>query len=417
MSESQLNARMLYLVGEPDGAERVDVADLFAQRLAGMGLQVDYVIFEYDSHAFFETRPWRGARAFVTGLPDGGGALKRLGKKFRELAVDLGFFWKSLTGDYDIIQVRDKFVVAVLALLAARLRGRKYVYWLSYPMAECRIIDGREKLSRFPLLSIAGGHAAAWLLYKVIMPNADHVFVQSEQMRRDIIAEGVAPELMTPVPMGVSDTLLERVPAEIVPQSVIYVGTMVRVRRLEIIIDAFARVLDQYPEARLVMVGEGTGPEDRRVLQERAAELGVAESVEFTGMLPMEQAHARVRESAVGLSPFYPTPILQSTSPTKISEYLALGRPVVANTHPEQSAILGECGGGICVEWSVDEFAQAISRLFADPGAANDMGAKGREWVRANRIYPVIAAELATDYERILLPPGQTDSAPGAGSQ
>ena len=63
MSEALQNLRMLFLVGEPDGAERVDVADLFARRLAEQGMQIDYVIFTTRPDGFWREQEWHGARA------------------------------------------------------------------------------------------------------------------------------------------------------------------------------------------------------------------------------------------------------------------------------------------------------------------------------------------------------------------
>ncbi len=394
--------RMLYLVGEPGGAERVDVADLFAKRMAERGLIVDYVIFDTQSSGFWVEQPWHGATAFSIGRSQRAGVAGKIINKLIELAADLRTFWQALTGPYDIIQIRDKFVVGVLGLAAARLSGKRFTYWLSYPYAECRIVDGEAGHARFPALSIAGGKVAKWLLYRIIMPNADHVFVQSRQMLDDVHAEGVDRELMTPVPMAVSEALLEQPAAAVEPGTVLYLGTMVRVRQLDTIIRAFARVHENHPAARLIMVGDGPDPEDRALLEQVTAGLGLSSVVEFTGMLPMDEAHRRVARAAVCLSPFYPTPILLSTSPTKISEYMALGRPVVANAHPEQSVILAESGAGICVDWSEAAFAEAISRLLDDPAGAEVMGAKGRAWVRANRIYPVVAGPVAREYEKLL---------------
>ena len=61
MIDPTLRGRMLYLVGGAGNAERVDVSDLFAKRLAGYGLKVDYVIFNRDPAACWRQIQWRGA--------------------------------------------------------------------------------------------------------------------------------------------------------------------------------------------------------------------------------------------------------------------------------------------------------------------------------------------------------------------
>lgn len=410
MNDATAGARILYLVGGPGNADRVDVADLFAQRIAAAGYDIDYVIFSRQPGPAWREIRWCGARAWVVGRSARTGVAGAVASKWYELLADLRTFAKTLSGRYDIVQVRDKFVSGVLGVMAAKLRGRTFTYWLSYPFAECRIVDGREGNSRFPRLSIVGGTTAKWLLYRIILPLADHVFVQSEQMKSDVAAEGIDPAKMTAVPMAVSESLLAHARQVPEPGTVLYLGTLIRVRRLDTLLEALRLVHARHPGARLVFVGEGDSPEDREFLERRTAELGLAGAVEFTGMLPMAEAHERVARAAVCVSPFYPIPILLSTSPTKISEYMALGRPVVANAHPEQSRIIAESGAGICVEWSAEAFAQAIIALLDDPAAAERMGALGRDYVRTHRIYPVVAPRVVAEYRRLL---GQPVGVPG----
>jgi hypothetical protein len=40
---------------------------------------------------------------------------------------------------------------------------------------------------------------------------------------------------------------------------------------------------------------------------------------------------------------------LNPASPTKLVEYMALGKAVVANDHPDQRMVLEQSGAGICV--------------------------------------------------------------------
>ena len=81
---------------------------------------------------------------------------------------------------------------------------------------------------------------------------------------------------------------------------------------------------------------------------------------------------------------------------------MALGRPVVANAHPEQSQIIAESGGGLCVEWSAEEFASAIMALLGDPEEAEAMGRAGRRFVAGNRTYSVVAPKVAAKYRELV---------------
>ena len=182
----------------------------------------------------------------------------------------------------------------------------------------------------------------------------------------------------------------------------VYVGTLSAVRRLDVIVRAFAEVRRHYPYASLLLVGDGDEPRERQALEALVAQLGLGPAVRFTGQVPIEQAWELCATAAVCLSPFYPSRVLASTSPTKLIEYMALGRPVVCNVHPEQAQIIRESGAGLCVEWGMGSFAEAIMQLLEDPERAEAMGARGPSWVAANRAYPVIARKVHECYVELL---------------
>ncbi len=135
-------------------------------------------------------------------------------------------------------------------------------------------------------------------------------------------------------------------------------------------------------------------------------ELGVAAQVHITGTLPRDVALRHTRSADIGLSPFFPTPVLQSTSPTKLVEYLALGLPVVANAHPEQRQVLRDSGAGVCVPWGARYFARGAAWLASQTSVQRQqMGELGRRWVLKNRTYAHIADELEGEYLRLLSVP------------
>ncbi len=150
------------------------------------------------------------------------------------------------------------------------------------------------------------------------------------------------------------------------------------------------------------MVGDGDFPHERAALQRQVAELDLADAVTFTGQVPIEEAWALSSSAAVCVSPFYPSKILASTSPTKLVEYMAMGRPVVCNDHPEQSAIIRDSGAGLCVAWDPAAFAEALAWMLEHPAQAEQMGAKGPAWVAAARTYPIIAETVRLTYQQLL---------------
>jgi glycosyltransferase involved in cell wall biosynthesis len=137
-------------------------------------------------------------------------------------------------------------------------------------------------------------------------------------------------------------------------------------------------------------------------LHHRAAGAAVSEGrIRITGWLPAEQVADAFAEVEVALALMAPDPLLDSTTPTKLVEYLAMGRPVVANDHPDQSEVLRESGGGLSVPFDPDAYANAITQILEDAPRARQMADAGRQWVLANRAYDRLAIKLAAELKEL----------------
>lgn len=398
--------RLLVLSSDPFPPTRVDVSVLFGEELAGRGHQIDWILqSEADCDRAYVTR-WGGGTAWVAPSNSRSSLLARLAKHAAGIWNDARVFRLARGDRYDAIEVKDKFIGGVFAVIAARLYRKRFVYWLSFPFPEFYLGKARDGLAPYPWLYRLRGFGFRVMLYRVLLPAADHVFVQSEQMRRDIAAEGIPLDKLTAVPMGIkldsgmsapTPTARSRIPAG--ERCFMYLGTLGRERRIDFVLRTLVRVLRAEPATRLYLVGKGEQPGDEEFLKQEAERLGVSSSVVFAGQLPRQEALRYVQDADVCVSPFYPTPVLNSTSPTKLVEYMAMGKAVVANTHPEQKLLIDQSGCGYCVPYDEDAFADAIVKLLRAPEMARAMGERGRRYAIEHRSYGVIA----TGVERAML--------------
>ena len=184
---------------------------------------------------------WRGWRVFLGPTNTGGRLFQRLHKHWLSFCNDLRVFRLAQANDYDFIQVKDKFLGALLALLAARRAGCEFVFWLSWPFPEASLHAARIGTARYPLLYRLRGTFFGIVLYRIIAPRARHIFVQSEQMKLDMMAKGVPSERMTAVPMGFEPVAEETTTATVNPQEIIYLGTLLKTRRLDFMVRVLAR--------------------------------------------------------------------------------------------------------------------------------------------------------------------------------
>jgi glycosyltransferase involved in cell wall biosynthesis len=188
-------------------------------------------------------------------------------------------------------------------------------------------------------------------------------------------------------------------------------GTLLRERQLDFLVRVHALVVAAIPEARLTFVGSGWMPDDEALLLREAERLRVGSSVTITGWLPTAEAWQHVRRATLCVSPYLPVPILRSTSPTKLIEYMALGKPVVANDHPEQADVLHDSGAGIVCGWNEAEFAVAIIEIIQDRERAARMGAAGRAYVAEHRTHWAMVELVCGRYRQHLRPPAKPPKA------
>ena len=399
--------RLLFATIEPCPTFRPDVAALFGKFLPRFGVTSDLVAERAPGVAGEVS--WGGGEALLISSRDG-----RSGRYAANLLHYALTLLRADRAKYQAIQVRDMPLVALLGLLAARLKKLPFFYWMSFPTPEGQIYLARERglsagLLRFLFPLLWRGWMHLFLLYRIVLPRADHVFVQSDRMREDLVGKGIARQKLTPVVMGVD--LEASVPEAIAPvddarlkgkRVLIYLGTLARGRRIEVLFDMLKILRQRFPDVLLLLVGEADDEVDEKRLRKLADDAGVAEATVWTGWLPPREAWRYVRAAEVGLAPVPRGSMLDCGSPTKVLEYLALGVPVVANDNPDQERVLREGGGGLCVPLTAHDFAQAVSRLLVDEPLRRAMASSGQSYVRASRGYQTLAKLVADKYAELL---------------
>jgi len=397
------SVHLLYLTAEQWPTFRADLIALFGKYLPRQGVSCDLATERDAASRGQPVPPWPAGQALLCDVP---------ASRAAQYGAKLWHLLRVLAGAdarrYGAIQVRDMGLTAWFALLAARLKGLQFYYWLSYPQSEGQIDRARARGPRaglrywFPLLQ---GSFGRWLLYRVVLPRADHVFVQSAQMLEDVAAQGVARERMTAVPMGVDLELAN--PAALAPavdarldgrRVIAYLGTLDRVRQIDILFEMLVQVRAAVPEVLLVLAGDTEDAEHRAWLQQQIVRLGVQEQVLWLGWRPAGEAWGYMRRAELGLSPFPRSFLLDSASPTKAIEYMGLGLPVVCNDNPDQRQVIAESGAGLCVPLQSAAFAEAVVRLLGDPPTMRRMGEQGRAYVAARRGYDQLARQVAAVY-------------------
>lgn len=147
--------------------------------------------------------------------------------------------------------------------------------------------------------------------------------------------------------------------------------------RLDLLIEAAAKVTADNPRARFVILGDG---EYLPVLRKRVMEMGLEGRVELPGPVPYAEAKKRIAGADVAVQ------VLNDMClGTKVIDYFCEARAVVScgEFYASYKEFLVDGENCLLVPPSADKLAGAISTLLSDERLRKRLGAKARETLRA----------------------------------
>jgi glycosyltransferase involved in cell wall biosynthesis len=176
--------------------------------------------------------------------------------------------------------------------------------------------------------------------------------------------------------------------------TIMYVGNLERYQGIDLLLEAFARVVPRVPDVRLVVVGGS--PEAIAAYAARAAALKIGDRVHWAGPQSVRSLGAYLRQADVLVSPR----LQGQNTPMKIYSYLDSGRPVVATRIPTHTQVLDDEIAQL-VEPSPEGMAEGIVALLRDPSRRAAIAARAKARVEA--LYTPAAAQrkLRAFYHRV----------------
>jgi glycosyltransferase involved in cell wall biosynthesis len=147
------------------------------------------------------------------------------------------------------------------------------------------------------------------------------------------------------------------------------------------LLEAFRLVHEVRPLTRLVLVGEPrTAVVDE--YRERARALGILDSTEFKGVVERRAMLDEMRAASVLVTARPDTPQNRANMPTKLLEYLAAGRPVVATAVGNACDLVEHSETGLLVDSSdAEAIATAVLWVFEHEDEARSMAEAGSDFV------------------------------------
>jgi glycosyltransferase involved in cell wall biosynthesis len=188
----------------------------------------------------------------------------------------------------------------------------------------------------------------------------------------------------------------------------LFVGRMAGNKRIDLLVEALARVKGQIPNTKLLLVGDHESnpafhPIVARV-RERAAELGVAGDVVWTGRVDELSSYYQLADVFVSAS-------LHEGFGVPLIEAMACGVPVVASRAGAMSWVVDDAGL-ICEPGSADDMAEKVLTALQDADLRQSIVERGLERVKAFGLeqYETRFAEIVDQTVTYVLPRDSLES-------
>jgi glycosyltransferase involved in cell wall biosynthesis len=137
---------------------------------------------------------------------------------------------------------------------------------------------------------------------------------------------------------------------------------------IDVIIDAFARVVAERPDTQMTLHLLGGGLQQAE-LEQKVKHLGVQDHVQFHGRVGDAEMVAAIQRSRVSVS----VPTSDATS-VSVLESMACGLPIIASDLPANRQWIDAEGGWIVTVRDVDALTQALLQAHDHPAQAAQMG-------------------------------------------
>jgi glycosyltransferase involved in cell wall biosynthesis len=312
---------------------------------------------------------------------------------------------QSIFRRYDFVHVHNMPDVLVFSALVPKARGAKIILDLHDPMPELMMSIynlGAEShfvrwLRRLEKLSISFSHL-------ILTPNKafQELFVSRGCSSEKIQVIMNSPESDIFHPSKYDSPTRTSANGE-KPFKIMYHGLIAERHGLDTALEAIARLRSVIPTLEFHIFGDRT-PYMNKV-DAQMQKLGLRSCVHYHGYRPQTEIAKSIRSIDLGIIPNRRSPFTEINMPTRIFEYLAMGKPVVV---PDTRGIRDYFGAESALFFEPGDpqsLGDAILDVYRNPQKVDSILARGRTVYEAHR-WEVHRVQFL-DRVSVLLSPGQ----------
>lgn len=192
--------------------------------------------------------------------------------------------------------------------------------------------------------------------------------------RLAVVENGVDPDLFSPLDSHEAKRALGLDGQFVVS----YIGTIGFAHGLDVMLRTAAAVKGAVPKLLFLIVGEGA----EREKLEATARQNALDNVRFVGERPRSEIPRYIAASDACLVLLRNSELFRTVLPSKMLEFMACSRPVIAGVAGYAATLVEESEAGILITPEDDQaLAEAIRRLREEPILGTKLGENGRRFV------------------------------------
>ncbi len=282
----------------------------------------------------------------------------------------------------DIIHAHSPVLNAIPAIKAARKLGLPVVYEIRAFWEDAAVDHGtyRENSWKYRLTKF---------IETKVCKRSDHIAILCNGLKNDLINRGLPEEKITPVFNGINPEDFRQVSPDseylekwnLENRKIIgFIGSFYRYEGLDLLVKAFAKIADRYPDLMLLLVGGG---EMKKELAQLASHSGISDRLVMPGRIPHERIAGIYAMIDILCYPRYSMRLTELVTPLKPLEAMAMGKALVASDVGGHRELIKDNETGLLFSsGNADALASRIENIMNSRELEKSLQTNGFEWVR-----------------------------------
>jgi len=283
--------------------------------------------------------------------------IKKAGKKKGVTLIRPGFLKApildrlsaSISHYFAIREAIKKYKIEVVFLYSVPTNGLQAIYLAkrhNIPV-HFRLLDVLNQLVPHKIFS-----KPTYLMEKLAYPKVNELTAITPKLAKYAISLGAKKATTSYLPTGPDDDLFKFTPPNQKlrqklglnkgDQVITFAGTLYNFSGLDKILKYYARHRDRYKNLKFLIIGRG---QQEKELKSIVQDNDLSDNVVFTGFIQYENLADYINLSNICINPFERNKITEIIFPSKIYQYLACQKPVIATRLPGLIDLFPDNGG------------------------------------------------------------------------